>query len=122
MEKFAELPTEENAARPLLQQYLDEDLTAICLVIGNDPKADDCWTKVKHQATDDNVRAVRIRDVLILSKEQASSWRPKPEVIATFLTPEKPRRVSCLLAPPEASDGSHLYAAFVSALAGRDCP
>ena len=63
MDKFAELPRDTKEARSLLHTYLMEQLTAICLVLGDSTSADDSWDKVKKQAGDPNVRAIRVRDV-----------------------------------------------------------
>lgn len=122
MDKFAELPGDAVAAQVLLQRYLDEALTAICLVIGKGGDADECWQKAKRQATDVDSRVVRVGDPSLLSAAQRAAWQPQPAVLAAFLTPEQPRRVSSTLGPPAALSGVRLSSAFRAALAGRIAP
>lgn len=104
-------------AQDTIHDYLGEPTTVICLVFGASKDADDCQKEAAKQgkaASPTATRLIRIPDERVLSFAQAGEWKPRSDVLASFLT--RTRRVQSAFSLPSATDPLDLLQAFLDAL------
>lgn len=117
---FAVVPEEGQSAQSVLEQYLNEANTAICLVFGGDKTCLDAVAvarSVGGQGLYADVRVLHVPNVSVLTDEQRRQWRPQVLDVATVLNFD--REVSARLPADKATVVAEIQFAFGDALAGK---
>ncbi len=117
---FAVVPEERQSAQHVLEQYLNEVNTVICLVFGRDEtglKAAEKARLVGGKGLYADVRVLHVPNATVLTDDQKTKWCPEASDVTTLLTFD--REVSARLPADKATVVAELQFAFGNALAGK---